>query len=164
MEKLFKLIDECKLAVHDISRTELDSNNNLPRFNMPFELGLFLGARRFVPAATELKSCLIFEREQYSYQKYLSDIAGQDIRSHNGNVETLIKQLRNWLSNQSRPVMSGTKPIPAAKILISQYQTFTKTLPEMCRALQLDSHDLPYNDYATVVAEWLRLNPPSQFD
>jgi len=31
---------------HDISRTELNEHS-LPRFNMPLELGLFLGASRF---------------------------------------------------------------------------------------------------------------------
>ena len=46
IDKILAIIDQCKLGIHDISRTEL-SEQNLPRFNMPLELGLFLGARRF---------------------------------------------------------------------------------------------------------------------
>jgi hypothetical protein len=45
--KIEKLIEECPFGIHDISRTELDATNRLPRFNMPLELGLFLGARRY---------------------------------------------------------------------------------------------------------------------
>ena len=41
--KIQRIIEECKYGVHDISAVELDSVNKLPRFNMPLELGLFLG-------------------------------------------------------------------------------------------------------------------------
>lgn len=41
-DKIQRIISECKFGVHDISRTELDDQNNLPRFNMPLELGVFL--------------------------------------------------------------------------------------------------------------------------
>jgi hypothetical protein len=45
IEKILDIIDQCKLGIHDISRTELNEHS-LPRFNMPLELGLFLGKRR----------------------------------------------------------------------------------------------------------------------
>lgn len=38
IEKIYRLISECKFGIHDISRTELDDGNGLPRFNMPLEL------------------------------------------------------------------------------------------------------------------------------
>jgi hypothetical protein len=47
ISKIEKLIEQCPLGIHDISRTELDVKSGLPRFNMPLELGLFLGAKRF---------------------------------------------------------------------------------------------------------------------
>lgn len=47
IENIVALIQECCYGIHDISRTELDRANKLPRFNMPLELGLFLGASRF---------------------------------------------------------------------------------------------------------------------
>ena len=43
IDKIFRIIAECKYGIHDICRTELDSATNLPRFNMPLELGIFLG-------------------------------------------------------------------------------------------------------------------------
>jgi hypothetical protein len=39
MEKIFDLIADCRLAINDLSRTDLDPATNLPRFNMPLELG-----------------------------------------------------------------------------------------------------------------------------
>ncbi|HDD9386145.1 TPA: hypothetical protein PBQ45_005000 [Escherichia coli] len=50
IDKINNIIKECKIGIHDISRTELDDHSNLPRFNMPLELGLFLGAKKFSSA------------------------------------------------------------------------------------------------------------------
>jgi hypothetical protein len=47
IEKILRLVRESKFGIHDISRTTLDRATRLPRFNMPLELGLFLGAREF---------------------------------------------------------------------------------------------------------------------
>ena len=45
IHKIYKLIRESRLGIHDLSRTELDCTTNLPRFNMPLEFGIFLGAK-----------------------------------------------------------------------------------------------------------------------
>ena len=34
IDKIFRIIEECKYAIHDLSRTELDPEHNLPRFNV----------------------------------------------------------------------------------------------------------------------------------
>ena len=47
IDKLYGIIEECRHGIHDLSRTELDPIHNLPRFNMPPELGIDLGAKRF---------------------------------------------------------------------------------------------------------------------
>jgi hypothetical protein len=44
-DKLRRLIRESPRTIHDLS-TEL-GENELPRFNMPFELGLAMGAKHF---------------------------------------------------------------------------------------------------------------------
>ncbi len=36
VEKILRIIGECGLSIHDISRTQLDKSSKLPRFNMPF--------------------------------------------------------------------------------------------------------------------------------
>ena len=48
IENIYRLIGQCNHSIHDISRTEVDDQPyQLPRFNMPLELGIFLGAKRF---------------------------------------------------------------------------------------------------------------------
>lgn len=79
MDKIAKIIKDCRYGIHDISRTEVGADTGLPRFNMPLELGLFLGARRFGSRTDKLKACLILDRARYRYQQFCSDIAGQDI-------------------------------------------------------------------------------------
>lgn len=61
MDKIAKIIKDCRYGIHDISRTEVAADTGLPRFNMPLELGLIL------------------DRARYRYQQFCSDIAGQDI-------------------------------------------------------------------------------------
>jgi hypothetical protein len=73
-DKICRIIQECRYGVHDISRTETDGNPPLPRFNMPLELGVFLGAKRYGDSRQRLKSCIVFDREPYRFQRYISDI------------------------------------------------------------------------------------------
>ena len=40
LSKIERIIEQCKFGIHDISEVRLDTVNNLPRFNMPLELGL----------------------------------------------------------------------------------------------------------------------------
>jgi len=47
LDKLYEIIGECPFGIHDLSRTGLDTTYRLPRFNMPLELGIFLGAKKF---------------------------------------------------------------------------------------------------------------------
>jgi len=55
-----------------------------------------------------LKVALIMERSKYSYQKFLSDISGVDIRSHKNDPISVITHIRSWLSaNQVRKTIVG---------------------------------------------------------
>ena len=65
LDKIMRLIANCKFGIHDISRTEPDGVTGLPRFNMPFELGLFWGAKKFGEKQHREKVSLIFEKERY---------------------------------------------------------------------------------------------------
>jgi len=56
IDKIFRIIGEAKYGIHDISRTEPDPENRLPRFNMPLELGMFLAAKRSAPGSKRRKA------------------------------------------------------------------------------------------------------------
>lgn len=151
IEKIHKIISECKFGVHDMSCTELDGHNQLPRFNMPLELGVFLGAKRFGSGNQKYKNCLVLDREQYRYQQFISDIAGQDIRSHDGNAETAIGVIRSWLNTAS-----GRRTIPGGRQIARRYEQFCQDLPEICRNVELDPDEVTYNDYSVFASDWLQ--------
>jgi hypothetical protein len=154
IEKILAIVRACRLGVHDISRTELDSVNQLPRFNMPFELGLFVGATRFGAGDQRCKVCLILDRERYRFQKFISDIAGQDIASHRDDPEEAIKALRKWLS--SLPMREA---LPGGAAIVRRYQIFRSQLPGILGKLQLEDNEVTFADYANIVAEWLAEQP-----
>jgi len=81
-EKICELIQECRYGIHDLSRIEIDSTTQLPRFNMPLELGLFLGAKKFSGRTKRRKVCLVMDTERYRYRNFCSDLAGVDIEAH----------------------------------------------------------------------------------
>ena len=149
-EKLVQLIKESKYSIHDISRTELDSINNLPRFNMPLELGLFLGAKRFGDPVQRGKSCLILDFDRYRYQKFMSDIAGQDIESHNNDPRNLMTEVRNWLKS-----LPPNPALPGGAAIHKRFMQFLDELPALCNALQLEIEELTYADYSNIIGRWL---------
>lgn len=153
ISKIFNIISGCKFGIHDISRTELSEGNGLPRFNMPLELGMYLSAKRFGDKKQKIKTCLVLDREQYRYQIYISDIAGQDIRSHDNDPLVLIPIVRNWLRNQS-----GRTTIIGGAEICQRYEVFVEVLPQLCEELQLTIDELIFNDYRTITEEWLKAN------
>jgi hypothetical protein len=155
IEKITTIISQCGLGVHDISRTEADAASALPRFNMPLELGLYLGAKRYGGPRQKQKLCLILDRERYRYQQFCSDIAGQDIQSHGGSPHQVVRTVRNWLRNASR---DSRVIIPSGSRMVARYEHFQAELPLLCNQLRLDRDDLIFNDLTMLVAEWLKGN------
>jgi hypothetical protein len=150
LHKIIELIRRSRYAIHDLSRTELDHATALPRFNMPLELGIDLGCKAFSRAHTR-KSLLIFDAEEYRFQKYLSDIAGQDIQRHGGSPKTAVCRVRDWLRAES-----GNASIPSGTVIFRRYERFRQQLPETCSALRLDPDELTFADLANAVSEWIR--------
>ena len=102
LQKILAIIAECRFGVRDLSRTELDSAHSLPRFNMPFELGLYVGCKWFGNKTQQAKSCLILDREPHRYQKFISDISGQEVYYHDNEPEQALGMVRNWLRTEPK--------------------------------------------------------------
>lgn len=152
-DKICRIIEDCKYGIHDISKTETDGEPPLPRFNMPLELGLFLGARKYGDAEQALKKAIIFDREPYRYQKFISDISGQDIHAHNNDVGQLIVGVAAWLRRASK-----RKTVPGGTAIAEEYAVFMDNLPIMLAARHMKPQDLTYDDDITFIAEWLVRN------
>jgi hypothetical protein len=156
INKIQDIIAECKYSVHDISRTELDKIYRLPRFNMPLELGLDLGCKRFGQDHQQEKVILVMDVERFRYQKFISDIAGQDIYAHGGGEGRVINVVREWLRPELDP---RTMVIPSGNRILQRFRAFQKSLPSICARLQWDVKQLGFVDYAYAVASWISANP-----
>jgi hypothetical protein len=153
LDKLYEIIRNCRFGIHDLSRTSLDAKYRLPRFNMPLELGILLGAKKYGGTKQARKSCLILDREPFRYRIFCSDIAGQDIRAHYNEVGQAIAAVRDWLRT-SRP----NSRIPGAGRMQERYVDFRLDLPAIARAANLAVQELNFLDYRTLVTGWLDEN------
>ncbi len=154
LKRIIRIIAECRYGIHDISRTNLDSRILLPRFNMPFELGLFLGCKEFGLSAHIKKACLVLDTLPYRHQRILSDIAGHDdVFPHGGRPQVAIRGVRDWLRSTS-----NRKNIPGAATIWERYIKFRKELPPICRRLKIRPTELIFLDFTSIVTEWLREN------
>lgn len=97
LDKIVTLIRESKYSIHDLSRLQAKAIDEYYRLNMPFELGIDYGLRKFNDAYKDKRS-LILETERFDYMKAISDINGFDIKNHNDIPEKLIECLRAWFS------------------------------------------------------------------
>jgi hypothetical protein len=149
LQKIERLIEESAFGIHDLSNMELDKSTGLPRFNMPMELGLFLGAKRFGDETRKTKRCLILDSQPYRYQAAISDIAGQDIKAHRGDPIEAIRCVRAFLRTVSR-----RKTIPGAAHIAERYRKYEADLPAMCKNLRYDPNDLDFNDLWKTMTAW----------
>jgi hypothetical protein len=149
LSKILQIISECEFGVHDLSFIRLDRKTRLPRFNMPFELGLFLGSK-FRGRKDGRKSCLILDKEPYRYRNSLSDLSGRDIKAHHGEPARIIRAVRDWLVTEA-----GLSSIPGATFLGRQYERFREQLPRLCSDMRRAVEDLTFHEYCEMVESWL---------
>ena len=153
LDKILDLIEQSRFGIHDISSVEIDPNTQLPRFNMPMELGLFLGCKRFGPPVQHKKACLILDKERYRYRNFISDVAGQDIHAHGGKPEKAIVEVRDWLSSASK-----RKGLPGGAAIAIRYVQFRTELPDLCDYLKRQEDSLTFPDLSETISLWLQAN------
>lgn len=149
--KIATMIGECDWGIHDLSRIEVDPGG-VPRFNMPMELGLHLGARLLGEGRHRRKRALILDAEAHRYDAALSDISGQDIESHGNDPDQAIRCVRNWLS-EHRP--HKATPLPGAAALQADYRLFQAEVGALLAPRRLDPDDLTHSDFLFAVRDWI---------
>ena len=150
IDKLYRIIAECRLAIHDLSRVQLGEASKLPRFNMPLELGIWLGAKRF-GARHKNKVCVILDSEKHRYQKFVSDIAGQDPTPHGDSPQQLVAAIRDWLQT--------VQPnLPGGHVFAKRFENFLDDRPRLAESALLEVAKLTFLDRVRLINIWLALN------
>lgn len=120
---------------------------------MPFELGVFYSAKHFGNAAQKRKECLVLEKQEYRYQKFISDIAGIDVTPHQNSQKRLILAVRNWLVTASRRTT-----IPPGEEIDCRFRAFQSGMRRACRQRSLDYNSMPFVELVKNMTDWLVIN------
>jgi hypothetical protein len=157
LSKILELINDCEKSIHDLSRTEV-GESGLPRFNMPFELGLMMGAKHFGGKKNRKKSALVLVKDKYSLPSYMSDMGGNDPSHHEGRPEAVVEIVRHYLSERPQ---GG--PVPGKKHIFDGFSSFNNWLPLAAGEAGLDFDEVSafrhYRTYSHFVTEYLRNRP-----
>lgn len=160
LERIAELIRQSKYGIHDLSRCKSSRADEYARMNMPFELGVDHGCARFGQGRLKTKAILVLERDNYDYQKVLSDIAGWDIQAHKNDFVTIVRIVRNWLVHQAE-----ARPVGPAKIR-GNYLTFQEWYWERELARGSSNEDIlayPTVQVVQAMGEWIDAGRPVQW-
>jgi hypothetical protein len=90
---------------------------------------------------------------EHRYEKFISDIKGQDIKGHGRNAKKIINHVRDWLSAESH-----ISNLPGGDYMHKRYQVFQKELPILCKAAKLNIKKLTFGDFIKIARVWLEEN------
>jgi hypothetical protein len=88
LDRITRILRQCRYSLHDLSQVEL--SGGVPRFNMPFELGVAIAMRR-----RGRHDWWVLESHRYRLQRSLSDLNGTDPLVHGGSPRRLLQILDN---------------------------------------------------------------------
>jgi len=148
--RILELIRACPLGIHDLSRVEL-TKKSLPRFNMPFELGLYAGAKHFGDAHQQQKDFLILEGRRNQCQDSCSDLGGVDPMNHGGRPMKAVEHVRTWLNTHVQ------KGLPGPKALRGDYTSFNKDMPSIMADWRIRLNEVSFQDFKKAAGKWLAL-------
>lgn len=152
--KIVELIKNSRYAIHDLSRIRASQAGEFCRLNMPFELGIDLGARLFGQPPLSQKRTLILEKDRYEFMKAISDLSGADIRHHSDEPKKAVRCVRNWLVTNLN--LKGT---PSPTVLWYQFTDFTDEFYDQRRREGFSHEDLnmmPIPEYTEFISSWVR--------
>ncbi|MFT3727772.1 MAG: hypothetical protein QM759_08110 [Terricaulis sp.] len=150
-DKLKTLIEHCDFGIHDLSRTELSRPTATPRFNMPFELGLFLGATSFGGRRQKQKRALVLAENRERWAPSISDLAGVDPVYHDNDPARAIRAVRDFLDKTP----DGLR-LPGEQSISNDFGRFEDDLPRLARAANQTAVEARrYANYVTFVEEFL---------
>ena len=107
LDRIYGLIASCGASIHDLSRVAVSGPLKVPRFNMPFELGLAYAIGR-----ERTHSFFVFEERPHRLQASLSDFNGFDPHIHEGTQEGILRCILDCFGTQGQqPEFSALKAL-----------------------------------------------------
>jgi hypothetical protein len=109
LRRIFNLIRSCAYSIHDLSCVQLSGvgNYRVPRFNMPFELGLAVALREAQEAMQrrlrQKHEWAVFECVRYRLTHSLSDLNGYDQYTHRGAPDGILEAVADLFHNLPSP-------------------------------------------------------------
>jgi len=79
--------------------------------------------------------------ERFRFQKFISDISGRDPKAHGGDVNRIVKIVRDWLGKRTKD------SLPGAQKLVRRFDQFLAWLPFICEEDGHDPEEIPYDDF-----------------
>ena len=158
LDRILDLISNSQFAIHDLSRCKAVAAGEYARLNMPFELGIDHGCRKFGSGSQTRKAILILEETEYDYQRGLSDIAGWDIHAHGGDHLRAVRHVSTWLVRQAGAVAVG------ASRILRDYAAFQGWYWERELAIGASEEDIkayPTVQVVTAMREWVDVGRPA---
>ena len=156
IDRVLDLIEACKFGIHDLSRITADAEGAISRMNMPFELGVDYGCKKFKGGQWSGKRILILEKERYRYQAALSDLSGSDIKDHNDEPIEAVKAVRDWFTIESLPKMAP----PSYTDVWHAFNAFTTYLEgdlERGGHNPEDYNSIPIPEVMSYMDKWLKV-------
>lgn len=93
------------------------------------------------------------DRSLHRYEKFISDIKGQDVKAHNRSPKQAVNEVRDWLSAEAR-----APRMPGGDYMYKRYRAFQRELPELCKVAKKNIRRLTFGDYVEIVRVWLEEN------
>lgn len=131
LDRIFDLIASCNASIHDLSRVTLSGVLEVPRFNMPFELGM-----TYTLSQVGSHSFFVLEEKPFRLQASLSDLNGYDPHIHNGTPAGVLRCLLDCFGTAS-----GTPPLSALESLAKR---LARTAFKLQRQYRVDHPFLPH--------------------
>ena len=162
LEKMIALMRDSRLSIHDISRLPAGPGE-LPRFNMPFECGLFIGLKESGAEEHRDKQFLVLDAAAHQHQKTMSDVAGLDPKVHGNDPRKVIDAVRHFLASELRRQTPRQETAPGGASIWQRYQRFLGELHAAVTRVKLTASEILSFDYLSdlieLMAEWIKLRP-----
>jgi hypothetical protein len=126
IDRIARGLRESKYSIHDLSRFQGEGPDNLPRFNMPLELGMALSLRYQGKLSGTPHNWVALVPNGFVHQKFISDLSGFDPPSHEQTAATVIKAISGWLTIQP----DFSPPCPSPRAILAAYPKLVDLLED----------------------------------